>query len=152
LKAFTDNFYRNYCNGGLESVKKTISLLVQEVHLEITTLIISDLNDDIEELTELFNWISDLNDKIPLHLSRYHPAYKLKNPPTNLELMKKAYKRAKNYLENVYLGNTIIENTADTFCSNCGELLIKREAYNIENRLKSNKCNNCGKIIYGEFN
>lgn len=27
LKAFADEFYRNYCNGGLESVKNTISLL-----------------------------------------------------------------------------------------------------------------------------
>ncbi|TDS31611.1 AmmeMemoRadiSam system radical SAM enzyme [Halanaerobium congolense] len=152
LKAFTDDFYRDYCSGGLESVKKTISLLAKEVHLEITTLIISDLNDDLAELTELFKWIADLNDEIPLHLSRYHPAYKLKNPPTNLELMKKAYKKAKKYLQHVYLGNAIIENTADTFCSNCGEPLIKRKAYNIENRMEENCCSNCGEIIYGQFN
>lgn len=151
LKAFNNDFYEKHCKGGLEAVKRTIKMLAEEIHLEVTNLIVTDLNDDLEELESLFRWLAEINNEIPLHLGRYHPAYKLDNPPTDLELMKKAYQEAEKYLEHVYLGNAVIKNTADTFCSDCGEKLIKRRAYNVENRLESNRCFNCGKKLYGEF-
>jgi len=151
LKAFNNEFYEQHCRGGLEAVKRTIKILVQAIHLEVTTLIVTDLNDDIKELESLFSWLADINREIPLHLSRYHPAYKLNNPPTDLELMKKAYHTAKKYLDHVYLGNTIINNTADSYCSSCGEKVIKRKGYNVENSLDGNKCPNCGAKFYGEF-
>lgn len=151
LKSFNNSFYKKHCNGGLEAVKNTIKLLAKKIHLEITTLIITDLNDDLAELTELFQWLSKLDKDIPLHLSRYHPAYKLNKTSTELELMKEAYQIAKKYLNNVYLGNAIIENTADTYCSNCGEKLIQRQAYQVKNGLKDKFCPNCGQEIYGEF-
>ncbi|MGM0499006.1 MAG: AmmeMemoRadiSam system radical SAM enzyme [Bacillota bacterium] len=151
LKAFNNDFYKNYCNGGLKAVKKTIKMLAKEIHLEVTTLIVTDLNDELAELEELFKWLAGVNREIPLHLSRYHPAYKLDNPATDIELMKKAYHTAKKYLDHVYLGNTIIKNTADTYCSNCGEKLIKRKSYNLINKLDGNRCPNCEEKIYGEF-
>ena len=151
LKAFNNNFYHKHCNGGLEAVKKTIKMLAEEIHLEVTTLIVTDLNDNLNELKELFQWLAKINNEIPLHLSRYHPAHKLNNPATDLDLMKKAYHEAKKYLNHVYLGNTIIENTADTFCSNCGNKLINRKAYNVENSLENNRCSNCGEKLYGKF-
>lgn len=151
LKAFNDHFYKQYCSGSLESVKKTIKLLAEEIHLELTTLIVTDLNDDLKELEKMFEWIANLNNNIPLHLSRYHPAYKLDNPPTDLELMKDAYYLAKKYLNNVYLGNTIIKDTADTYCSSCGKKIIKRKSYRVENKMEDNYCPNCGQKIYGEF-
>jgi len=151
LKAFNNDFYEKHCKGGLEAVKRTIKMLAEEIHLEVTNLIVTDLNDDLEELEALFRWLAEINNEIPLHLSRYHPAYKLDNPQTDLELMKKAYQQAEKYLEHVYLGNAVIKNTADTFCSECGEKLIKRRAYDVENRLENNRCFNCGKKLYGEF-
>lgn len=151
LKAFNNDFYEQHCKGGLEAVKKTIKMLAEEIHLEVTNLIVTDLNDDLVELEELFRWLAGIKTGIPLHLSRYHPAYKLDNPPTDLKLMKKAYKKAKKYLDHVYLGNTVIENTADTYCSNCQEKLIKRKTYNIENKLHEDKCPNCGEKLYGDF-
>jgi pyruvate formate lyase activating enzyme len=151
LKAFNNDYYKNYCNGGLENVKKTIKMLAEEIHLEVTTLIVTDLNDDLSELKDLFKWLAGVSSEIPLHLSRYRPAYKLDNQATDLEFMKKAYHEAEKYLDNVYLGNTIIENTADTFCSNCGEKLIMRKSYNVRNKLDDNRCPNCGEKIYGEF-
>jgi len=151
LKAFNNEFYEQHCRGGLEAVKRTIKILVQAIHLEVTTLIVTDLNDDIKELESLFSWLADINREIPLHLSRYHPAYQLNNPPTDLELMKKAYHTAKKYLDHVYLGNTIINNTADSYCNSCGEKVIKRKGYKVENSLDGNKCPNCGAKFYGEF-
>lgn len=151
LKAFNNEFYEQHCRGGLEAVKRTIEILAQTIHLEVTTLIVTDLNDDLKELEALFSWLADIKRELPLHLSRYHPAYKLNNPPTDLELMKKAYQTAKKYLDHVYLGNTIINNTADSYCSNCGEKVIRRKAYNVENSLDANRCPNCDAKFYGEF-
>lgn len=151
LKAFNNEFYQKNCNGGLEAVKNNIKLLEQKIHLEITTLIVSELNDDLAKLNRLFKWIAELNPDLPLHLSRYHPAYKLNNPATDLDFMKKAYQTAKKELNNVYLGNTIIENTADTYCSNCGEKLITRKSYNIKSNLDNNHCPNCSHSLYGQF-
>lgn len=151
LKAFNNKFYQQNCQGELEPVKKTIKILAQNIHLEVTTLIITDLNDDLDELEKLFQWLAEINPEIPLHLSRYHPAYKLDNPATDLELMKKAYYKAKKYLAHVYLGNTIIKNTADTYCSSCNKKLIKRKAYQTVNKVKEGKCPECGRELYGEF-
>jgi len=151
LKAFNQNFYQKECGGSLEPVKRTIEILAHEVHLEITNLIITELNDNLSEIEELFKWLAQINRQIPLHLSRYHPAYKLNKLPTDLEIMKKAYHLAKKHLDHVYLGNAIIENTADTYCNKCGEKLIKRKAYQVKNMLENNKCPECGTELYGEF-
>ena len=151
LKAFNNQFYQENCNGGLEAVKNNLQLLEEKIHLEITTLIVTELNDDLEELNRMFKWIAGLNPDLPLHLSRYHPAYKLDNPATDLSFMKKSYQKAKKQLNNVYLGNTIIENTADTYCSNCGEKLITRKSYNVKSNLENNYCPNCSHRVYGQF-
>lgn len=151
LKAFNDSFYQKICNGGLEAVKNTIKILAQELHLEVTTLIVTELNDNLIELQALFKWLADINSEIPIHLSRYYPAYKLEKQPTDLNFMKKVYHEAKKYLDNVYLGNTIIENTADTFCKSCGKKLIMRKSYKVKNKLDNNQCPNCGEDIYGKF-
>jgi pyruvate formate lyase activating enzyme len=151
LKAFNNGFYQKECGGRLDPVKRTIENLACEIHLELTNLIVTDLNDDLTELDELFKWLAQINSQIPFHLSRYHPAYKLDKPSTDLEIMKKAYHKAKKYLNHVYLGNAIIENTADTYCSKCGKKLIKRTAYQVENMLEDNSCPECGAELYGEF-
>ncbi|MFW5979459.1 MAG: hypothetical protein ACOCQZ_01950, partial [Halanaerobium sp.] len=69
--------------------------LAEKIHLEVTTLIVTDLNDDLDELEKLFRWLSEINSEIPLHLIRYYPAYKLNNPPTDLQVMKSSYQLAK---------------------------------------------------------
>ena len=49
----------------------------------------------------------------------------------------------KKGLEYIYLGNTT-ENQ-NSYCPNCGELLIERNGYNIinKNKIKNSKCINC---------
>lgn len=151
LKAFNNDFYQEQCNANLESVKKTIKLLAKKIHLEITTLVITDLNDNLAELEALFSWLAEVNKQIPLHLSRYYPAYNLKKAPTAENKMKKAYQLAKKYLDHVYLGNLNFKKTASTFCNNCGEKLIDRNKIRFENLLKANKCPICRTELWGEF-
>ena len=106
LKAFNEDFYRKIVKGNLEDVKSTIKISVEKCHVEITTLIIPDLNDSINEMEEMTKWLSSISPDIPLHLSRFFPGYKMTNKPatpiktlTDLELI------ARKHLKNVYLGN-----------------------------------------------
>jgi pyruvate formate lyase activating enzyme len=106
LKAMTEEFYHQTCQGQLQAVKETVKIINQsDAHLEITTLIIPDLNDDLEELKELVDFIASLDPDIPLHLSRYFPCYQLDKPPTPKETLYQAQEIAEEKLTNVYLGN-----------------------------------------------
>ena len=151
LKSFKDEFYKKHCQGGLEAVKRTIKYLADKIHLEVTTLVINDLNDDLNDLKKIFKFIAEIDQDIPLHLSRYYPSYKLDNPATDLSLMEEAYQLAKKDLTNVYLGNANLENTKDTHCSNCGKKVITRSGYDVIKNYNKGFCEHCGSKIYGEF-
>lgn len=105
LKAFTTEHYRAL-GGDLETVKNTIRMVAPVAHLEVTTLIVPNFNDSLEELDELAGWLASVNPNIPLHLSRFFPNYKVQDErPTDLDLMMSARKMARNRLRHVHLGN-----------------------------------------------
>lgn len=106
VKAFTADFYRDICKASLEHVKETVLLAAGKCHVELTTLVIPDLNDSMEEISELSRWIASISPEIPLHLSRYFPNYKLLDkPPTPKETLMKAKEEARKHLTYVYVGN-----------------------------------------------
>ncbi|MBC8526882.1 MAG: AmmeMemoRadiSam system radical SAM enzyme [Candidatus Cloacimonetes bacterium] len=153
LKAFTDEFYKKYCSGFLEAVKNTIKISsrFKVTHIEITDLIIPDLNDSKEEIQNLVDFIAEIDNEIPLHFSRYFPAYKLNKPSTPASTLQSTYEIAKKKLKYVYVGNISLSHTSDTFCPNCGELLIKRGGFysDIVNMNGENRCKNCNYLIKG---
>ena len=103
LKGFTNDFYKKV-GGSLEAVKETIALSCVNCHVEVTTLIIPDENeDDIEGLAK---WLSSIDPDIPLHLSRFFPRYRYSDrEPTPRETIYKLRETAKIYLKNVFAGN-----------------------------------------------
>jgi pyruvate formate lyase activating enzyme len=105
VKAFKNDFYREYCAGQLSAVKHTVELAARHCHVEITTLVIPGLNEEPEEIGALAKWLAGINPDIPLHLSRYFPRYKMKIPPTSKESLMRAQEAAQDYLKYVYLGN-----------------------------------------------
>ncbi|MEA2104656.1 MAG: AmmeMemoRadiSam system radical SAM enzyme [Candidatus Cloacimonadota bacterium] len=151
LKAMSEEFYKKYCSGFLETVKATIKVASQITHVEITYLLIPDLNDSEEEIHKLVDFIAELDKKIPLHFSRYFPRYKLQKPITSEKTMKIAYKIAKEKLDYVYVGNIFISGTANTHCPQCGESLIERSGYDVfvRNITQNNCCKKCGYKIKG---
>ena len=152
LKSFSEDFYRKLCRGRLQPVLENIELLARsEVHLEIPTLIITGHNDDLAELEELFSWIAGLKREIPLHLTRYFPAYKLDKEPTPARKMLEAYHLARDYLDYVYLGNLHLDGASNTYCPRCGYPVVKRGYYKIINRLQEGCCPDCGQPIYGTY-
>ena len=154
LKALSDTFYRDVCSATLKPVLKTLEILIEEnIHLEITNLIVPTMNDKNSDIKKLCKWIYDnLGKEIPLHFSRFFPQYQMRSlPPTSIEILKKARSIAlESGLEYVYIGNVAGENWEDTFCPSCEKKLIERKGYFVgANVISDGKCPYCGKNIYG---
>jgi pyruvate formate lyase activating enzyme len=154
LKAFSNEYYKDICRGELQPVLNTLKLLKQEdVWFEIVYLMVPTLNDDKEELTKMCDWIvENLGEDVPLHFSRFHPQYKLKNlPATPKKTLNMAYEVAQNAgLNYVYVGNVPGHKGESTFCPNCGKAVIKRIGFRVvENDLNDGKCKFCDTEIAG---
>ncbi len=105
LKAFNSNFYKDLCGGSLEPVLNSIKMINEKAHLEITTLVIGGDKGNVKDVENIIKWIGKLDRKIPLHLSRYFPAYMMKEPPTEIDTLLELKKLGEKYLDNVYIGN-----------------------------------------------
>jgi len=154
LKAFSDDFYSDICMGKLENVLQTLQILKKEdKHFEIVVLIIPTLNDSTPELQKMCLWIyKNLGADIPLHFTRFVPAYKLTSlPMTPVQTLEKAHAIAKkNNLRYVYIGNVPGHKYNSTYCAKCGKKIIYRIGYEIkENHIKNGRCKFCNESIPG---
>ena len=105
LKSFSQEFYKNI-GGDLEVVKRSIELASKKCHVEVTTLIIPGENDSEDEMRELTKWLASIDRKIPLHISRFFPAYKMPDKsPTPISTILKLTEIASESLDYVYAGN-----------------------------------------------
>lgn len=145
LKSMDDDFYKKVCKGKLAPVLRTIELSHENnIHIEITNLLITTLNDSEEQIQKLVDFVANLSDRIPVHFSRYFPSYKMDLPPTPLETLQKAFLLAKRKLKYVYVGNAYIPNTSNTHCANCNALLIRRDGYYTSVvGIEDGKCRSC---------
>lgn len=125
LKSMNPDFYLKHCGGRLDPVLEYIRLSAPHCHIEITTLLIEGLNTSDDEVRRIAEFIAAINPKIPLHLSRYFPAYNLQLPPTDVALMERLQGIAKEALEYVYLGN-IPEADRNTRCAHCASIIVDR--------------------------
>jgi len=153
LKGFNEDYYNKFCKAHLEPVLESIKAMKKSgIWVEITTLIIPGQNDSERELKGLAEFIASVGVEIPWHVSRFHPDYKyLDSGPTPVETLKIAKTIGeKAGLHYVYAGNIREDN--DTFCYNCGNLLVKRIIFDVaENNIDSGKCRKCGAKIDGIF-
>ena len=105
LKSYDDEYYRELCGGNIGPILETIKMSAEKSHVEITTLIVEGENDSPEKIGSMAYWISQIDKNIPLHITRYFPAYKMNNPPTSLDILTELKEHADKYLKYVYLGN-----------------------------------------------
>ncbi len=147
FKSSNKNTYKNVLKGNLDTAYNTIKTMFKEgIHIEVTHLVVTGINDDIGEFKLLCEMIRDISTDIPLHISRYFPNYKWNYPPTDLNILEKFYKTATQYLNYVYLGNVPSDITSTTFCKHCKKPIITRSYYAIINIEldKKGKCIHCG--------
>ena len=109
LKSFSDDIYNKVSGGHLQPVLDTILAMKQAgVWVEITNLLIPDVNDDMDMIRRMCRWLAN-NDlaEAPLHFSRFFPRYKMQDTlPTPIATLKAAKRVAEEEgIKYVYLGN-----------------------------------------------
>ncbi|MGE0088973.1 MAG: AmmeMemoRadiSam system radical SAM enzyme [Bacteroidales bacterium] len=151
LKAFNNDFFRKYTKSELEPVKETLKSIIKAgKHLEITNLVIPTLNDSEAEFENMCRWIAEtLGKEVVLHISRYFPTYKMTIEQTSIDRMILLHTIAKKYLNFVYIGNVLLDEGNNTYCSSCKELLISRKGYFTKMVAidKSGNCSKCGNKV-----
>jgi len=152
LKGISDEFYREVAGGNLRPVVNSIERMSRAgVWVEVTTLIIPGLNDSPDQLRWTAEVIYGSSPRIPWHISRFFPAYRLVDrPPTPISTLKLAYEIGRDVgLSYIYIGNVPGEGEV-TRCPECGAALIIRAGFLArENRLKEGRCPDCGAEIDG---
>jgi len=158
LKAFTEAFYKQMVNGKLKPVLDTLELLkAEKMWFEIVYLVIPTHNDDLGDIEKMANWIRRrLGPDVPVHFTRFHPTYKLRNlPPTPVSTVEAARTISlKQGLHYVYVGN--VPHGRDghpgesTYCHHCGRRVVHRIGYLVrEVKIEAGKCSFCGTPIPG---
>lgn len=153
LKAFDDDFYRRECKGSLAPVLAALEALVARgVWVEITTLVIPGLNDSPEEIRREAAWIRDhLGPGVPLHLTAFHPDYKmLDRPPTSPSRVRLCREAALSEgLHFVYEGN-LETDARDTRCPSCAAPVVRRSWNSVRTmELRDGRCTACGNPVPG---
>lgn len=155
LKAFDDGFYQRVCGARLGPVLDSLVTLREEgVWVEVTNLLIPTLNDQRRLVRKMARWIRDqLGADTPLHFSRFHPQYRMRNlPPTPRDTLQMARDEAREVgLKYVYIGNLIGDDNGNTYCPRDRTLLVRRIGFRvIENKLtEGGSCPVCGDKIAG---
>ena len=149
LKAMDDEVYRKLIGGRLEPVLNTVRTSAKRILIEVTNLLIPGVNDSDDQIKRLVDFIADVDPKIPVHFSRYFPAWKFNAPPTPVKTLLRAREIASEKLEYVYLGNVYIPDAEDTFCPYCGNKLVSRSGFYAKTVgiTEDGKCSKCGKDV-----
>ncbi len=154
FKAFSESFYRDVCSAHLKPVLESLQRVkAAGVWLEMVMLTVPTLNDKERELDAMTRWIvQKLGPDVPIHFTRFHPMYKLKNlPPTPIKTLEKARQIAlDNGVHFAYAGNVPGHPGEDTYCPSCRKTLIRRDGYHIiYNRVRGGLCPYCDTRIAG---
>jgi len=154
LKAFIDSFYKEYVNGELKPVLDSIITIHDAgMWIELVYLVIPTLNDNPDDIKRMCSWITEnLGADVPLHFTRFHPMYLMKNlPPTPVSTLEKLHNIAKhNGINFVYVGNVPGHKYEHTYCPDCQKIIIERRGYNLgEFHIIDGKCEYCHSLIPG---
>lgn len=154
LKGFSEEVYRQTYSAELAPVLEALKIIKEEgVWLEIVNLIIPTINDDPDEIRKMCLWIKEnLGPEVPIHFSRFVPAYKLTHlPPTPVKTLEMAREIAQQAgLHYATVGNVPGHKYNSTFCPKCEKRLIHRIHFTVlSNDIREGKCKFCGHNIPG---
>ncbi len=106
LKCFNSDTYKNVLGGDFEMTKLFIREASKKAHVELTTLIVPGISDSEDMMREEAEWIASISDEIPLHVSRFHPCFRMTDRgPTPVSTVYGLAEIAKEKLKYVYTGN-----------------------------------------------
>jgi pyruvate formate lyase activating enzyme len=153
LKSFDEQRHLKLCGAKLKPVLESIKLYHElGVWIEVTTLVIPHHNDSPDELEKIARFLVDIDPAIPWHVTQFYPTYKLTTEPhTPVETLQKAREIGLGAgLRYVYTGNIPGNVGENSYCYQCGELLIERRGFFLgTERLKEGHCPACGTKMDG---
>jgi pyruvate formate lyase activating enzyme len=146
-ESFDDRHYRQL-GGRLQTILDTMRCLHEMgFWLEIVTLVIPGFNDSDDELTRLAEFLAEVSQDIPWHVTAFHKDYKM----TDRENTSAQTGRLALRLCWELPGK--VGDWENTRCPNCRELLIERYAYLITGYFLTPQgcCPSCGASIPGRW-
>ena len=154
VKGFSPDFYRKVCGQKLSPVLKAVETVkATGAWLEITTLIVPTLNDDLALVKEQCRWHRKaLGPDVPLHFARFIPEYRLLElPRTPVSTLEDCRKIALDEgIRFVYLSNVAPHEGNRTPCPKCGKVLVDRLGFKIlSSCLDKGACPGCKTRIPG---
>jgi len=135
LKSMRDKNYRQL-GGVLQNTLDGIKMVYESgLWLEVVTLVVPGWNDSDEELWDAARYLTSISPDIPWHVTAFHKDYKMTDPDNTdaRTLIRAAEIGQEAGLHYVYAGNLpgMVGNYENTYCPQCGELLIARYGYQI---------------------
>jgi len=146
IKAMSNDFYRELCRGRSEPPRRTVEIAwAAGCLVEVTNLVIPNWNDSEEQIRAFVDWAAGVDVNLPVHFSRYHPDYKLTEPPTPPHVLMRAREIALEKLRFVYVGNLPGSVGEDTVCPSCGKVVVERQGFEVRRVcVKGGRCQFCG--------
>ena len=122
------------------------------IHIEISDLILGQGGDSRSEARTLCRWIyRELGSETPLHFVRFYPSHQMNgSPATSSNALEAHYDIARKAgLRYVYIANFPGHERENTYCPNCGKMVIGRFGYGVQtwNLDSENRCKSCGQRI-----
>ena len=120
----------------------------KSIHVEVSNLVLDRGAGSLKQARRLCRWIRrEMGADTPFHLVRFYPSYKAKTTaPTSSSVLESHYNIAKEAgLRYVYVANYPGHEHENTFCPNCGKIVIRRYAYDVQdwNLDRQNRCSAC---------
>ena len=149
IKSMDEDYYKKICHGMLAPVLRNVEAAAKRAHVEVTNLVIPTLNDADDHFERLAGFLADIDPMIPLHFSRYHPAYKMTIEPTPVSTLVRAARIAAKKLKYVFIGNCQLSEWVNSYCPHCSALLVRRESYYGAEivGVQNGDCHECGNKV-----
>lgn len=157
LKSFDDRRYRKL-GARMQPILDTINGLYERgFWVEIVTLLVPGFNDSDEELARMTEFLAGVSPDLPWHVTAYHRDYKMTDHRDTgvQDLLRAADIGRKSGLRYIYCGNLPgqLRNLENTYCPDCGALLVERRGYRILQYMlnDSGHCPGCSRVIPGRW-
>jgi pyruvate formate lyase activating enzyme len=103
LKCYSKNKYSEILGGDLPTVKNFIHSANELCHVEVTSLLVPGILDTSEDLLSIGCFINSISKDIPLHITRYYPAYMMTLPPVSLHSIADITNELRKIVRNLYI-------------------------------------------------
>lgn len=149
----SDSFYRKYISviGAYPIYSSLIKMRELGYHVEITDLVVPEVGDSLEDALSMIKRIKEIfGPDMPVSFLRFHPDYKMMDlPMTPVKTLEEHYRLAREMGMNyVYIGNVPGHKAQNTYCPNCGNLLVWRDGFRSDVRgcNPDSSCKKCGYV------